>query len=318
MKKRFLSRAVSALCASAMLMSGVSVMPASAEVAEVTAPRIMGDVTGDCRVTIEDAKRTLDAFVAGQIGLREETLTEDIAPADINMNGTLELLDALAIMRYFCRTLVGDQPLWSEIRKLTYHDGTEYDPGYFNREPDENEGEAVHAPFELRGMYLEIGCAEGKPGEVVEIPVYLAGIKQFTCFGYSQFAPNPAKLVGVSSPICGAEATVTYNEQTGKCENPVMSGFSEDGTKMWSVAASDTHIGFGFNSLNDQTLDPKDGTVLATFKYEIPKDAKEGDHYVITLDTKTTTFHLGVEGENDQYQLPQYQYTLLDGVIVVK
>lgn len=315
MKTPKIFRAVSALCASAMLMSGASALPASAAASEPTAPRIMGDVNGDCKVTIEDAKHTLDAFVAGQIGLRSAELTEDIAPADVNMDGTLEILDALAIMRYFCKTLVGEQPLWSEIRKMTYVDGREYDPNYPNRLAEVTEDDKSHAPFELRGMYLEIGCAEGAPGEIVEIPVYVAGINQFTTFGYSQFTSSAAKLIGVSAPEFDAEVTADVG---GELET--QSGISEDERSMWSIAAGDTHVGFGWTSLDNKVMDPHDGIVLATFRYEIPKNAKSGDHYVLSVDTRATSFHLLTVNPEDEEELslPAYQYTLLDGVIVVK
>jgi len=307
MKKHF-TRILSALCASAMLMSGAAVLPASAA-EESAAPRIMGDMNGDCRVTIEDAKRTLDVFVGSQIGLCEANVTEETNPGDIDMNGTIEIADALAIMRYFCQTLAGDQPMWAEVRNLTYHDGTDFDPEFVS---EEAEKDYKRLPFEKRGMYLEIGCAEGKAGETVEIPVYIAGIAHFNGFQYFQNTPENVDLLDIDSTF-GMIGKCVLNPETGKYEYHKAVKYSNE---EFSAVANTENGAIVWATANGVDLNIKDGMVIATYTYKIPDDAKSGDLFVISADAGKTMFV--TSEEEDNYAILSYQYTLLDGVIAVK
>ena len=304
MKQR-VTKIISAVCAAAMLSGGLAMLPVQA--AEVQSARIMGDVNGDLRVTIEDAKKILDASVSDVMGL-SGAISEELYAGDIDMNGVIEMTDALAVMRYFCQTLVGDQPLWSEVRQLTYHDGTEYDPDYHLEDNVPQEG----IPFEKRGMYMELGCAEGKPGEQVEIPVYLAGIAEFSFFGLAVVAPEGVNAVSLN-PALG------------------LTGFGENGIEVvvqptvdlgdidWigSTALNGNRAGYGWNSLEGLKIDVKDGVVIASVTYQIPEDAKAGDLFVVTVDPKATSVNT-VHEDGELLEFPAYQYTLLDGVIAVK
>ena len=301
MKQR-ITKIVSAVCAAAMLSGGLSMLPAQA--AEANSARIMGDVNGDLRVTIEDAKKLLDASVSEEIGL-SGTLSEELNAGDIDMNGVIEMTDALAVMRYFCRTLVGDQPLWSEVRKLTYHDGTEYKPGYHPDDEEANDG----ILFEKRGMYMELGCAEGKPGEQVEIPVYLAGIAEFDFFALAAVAPNGVNAVSMNAAlgVSGFDGEIITEPKV------------DLGDTHWigSVAINGSRAGYCWNSLEGLKVDVKDGLVIASVTYQIPEDAKAGDLFVVTVDPKVTTVNT-VLRDGESITFPAYQYTLLDGVIAVK
>lgn len=312
MNKQF-TRILSAVCAAAaMLSGGAAMVPASA--AEVQSARVMGDVNSDFRVTIEDAKKLLDISVASEIGLADNNVNDETNPGDIDMNGLIETMDALAVMRYFCQTLAGDQPLWADVRKLTYHDGTEFNP-IFVTEEDEKKYE--HMPFEKRGMYLEIGCAEGKAGETVEIPVYIAGIAGFAGFQYFQNTPEGALLTDINTEL-GLGGKRRYVPETGEYES--VDFYPEDITpeelKYWAGFANVENGALVWATGDNIPIDLKNGMVIATYTYQIPEDAKPGDLYVITANAEKTMFTCVAEEE--EFRCINYQYTLLDGVIAVK
>lgn len=311
MKKQF-TRILSALCASAVLMSGASVLTASAAVDVPAAPRIMGDMNGDCKVTIEDAKKTLDVFVGSQIGLYDAKVSEETNAGDIDMNGSIEIMDALAIMRYFCQTLVGEQPMWAEVRNLTYHDGTDFDPNYTGEPQEDSDPERVRLPFEKRGMYLEIGCAEGAPGEIVKVPVYIAGIAGFAGFQYFQTAPENVRLVDIDSTF-GMFSKRYYNLETGKYEYVKAKKYDQD---EFNACANVERGALVWTTSDGLDLNLKEGMVIATYSYQIPEDAKSGDLFVLSADSTNTMFVTSDPDSN--YDILSYQYTLLDGVIAVK
>jgi hypothetical protein len=298
--KKMISRIASALCAAAMFSSGLAILPANAEEAESV--KLMGDLDGDMKVTMADAKRALDLSVMANIGLVDKTPTLENDAADINMNGKLEMMDAVAIMNYYCQSMIGNQPMWSEIRKLTYHDVKE-----FNRHYDYEKEEIVDLPFALRGMYLEIGCAEGRPGETVTVPVYLAGIQQLAGFQYYQIAPYNLKQTGIQSDF-GISQIMSYDEN-GK---EVTEYLETDGGFMG--AANLFSGAFIWVAENCDNISLEDGVTLAYYTYTIPEDAKPGEYFVLSVDDSRTLFGI-VDGT---YEFYPYQYTLLDGVIMVK
>lgn len=278
---------ISAVCAAAMLSGGAAMLPVHAEEAQTV--RIMGDMTGDNQVTMADAKKTLDLVVMSQIGLSDKTVTAETNAADINMNGKLEMADARAILNYFCLTLVDGKPLWSDVRKLTYTDGSDYDPeSNFYGEND------IDLPFAKRSMYLEIGCASGKAGETVEIPVYIAGIVQLNGFQYFQTAPEALVCEKITS-VFGTENNEPAEEFASKLcatTNP------EYGAIVWAQA-------------NPIPLSVKDGMVIATYSYKIPENAKSGDLFVIT--PAADELNLFVPDNTSKFAT-----TMLDGVVSVK
>ena len=302
MKKQFIKRTISAVCAAMMISGGAALLPASA--AEQSAVKLMGDLNGDCKVTMEDAKKTLDIAVAGRIGLVDNKVNAENNPADIDMNGTIETMDALAILRYFCQTLVGDQPLWSDIRKLTYHDGTEFSPILVDETV-----EYEQLPFEKRGMYLEIGCAEGKPGEEVTVPVYLAGIETLNGFQYFQSAPERLTPTNITSDL--GVTTFCYLDENGAPKTDHLVDV-ESGEY---VGVANTYSGaFVWTAPRGEDITLTEGIVLANYTYKIPEDAKEGEVFVISVKPEKTMF--GTSVGNSMFN--HYQYTALDGAIVVK
>jgi hypothetical protein len=310
--KRMISRTAGILAAVMMLAGSLTMLPAGAEETQ-SAPRIMGDMNGDRRVTMEDAKKALDISVMSNIGLVDKETTEETNPGDINMNGTIEIMDALAIMRYFCQTLVGEQPLWSDIRKVTYHDGSDYDLYYMFRKPGEEAPEQM--PFEKRGMYVEIGCAEGAPGETVTVPVYIAGTKKLSRVDYAHFVPEGLCVMKIESGL-GFRSERIIDAETGlpgKWEN----SSDTPGGELGASVVNDTLglCGFSWISINGRELDVRDGMILVNFSYQIPEDAKTGDIYVLTADTKKVIFN---EEPEDVQTTSGIQYTMLDGVIAVK
>lgn len=295
MKTQFIKRTLSALSAAALFAGGLTALPANA--ASAQSAHIMGDLDGDTHITITDAKQTLDVYVASLAQLSDNDVTTQTNPADIDMNGYIEMADAIAILRYFCQSLAGDIPLWSDIRKLSYHDGTEYNP-YFISEDVASDYEAM--PFEKRGMYLEIGCAEGKPGETVSVPVYIAGIADFYGFQYFQNTPEGLTLTDIRSDLGIRVNGITHGDPT---DYSVGVGNLENGAFVWADA----------NAVN---LDVKQGMVIAEYEYQIPEDAQAGDTFVISANNAQTMF---VTCDDDSpYGTLSYQYTLLDGVVAVK
>jgi hypothetical protein len=293
MKKLF-ARITVALCAAAMLSGAAVLLPVNA--AEVQQTRIMGDLNGDKKVTMADAKKVLDITVMSKIGLTDSKATPENDAADINMNGEIELMDAISIMRYFCQTLVGEQPLWSDIRKVSYHDGTDYDPSFTEREDN-----YVGLPFAKRGMYLEIGCAQGKPGETVTVPVYLAGVKGMAGFAYFQNTPERLQLVDIRSDlgmekVDGVFVHKQFRAATG-LNNYGCAGNLECGALVWTTP-------------DGLDLEVTDGVVLAMYDYKIPEDAVPGETFVITVNSTQTALC--------DTELFDYQYTLLDGIVAVK
>ncbi|MBR5371035.1 MAG: hypothetical protein IK130_02365 [Oscillospiraceae bacterium] len=303
MKKQFIKRTISAVCAAMMISGGAALLPASA--AEQGAVKLMGDLNGDCKVTMEDAKKTLDIAVAGRIGLVDNKVNAENNPADIDMNGTIETMDALAILRYFCQTLVGDQPLWSDIRKLTYHDGTEFSPILVDETV-----EYEQLPFEKRGMYLEIGCAEGKPGEEVTVPVYLAGIETLVGFQYFQSAPARLTPTNITSDL--GIAIFCYLDENG---NPQTKELVDTDTSTDPLGVANTYSGaFVWTAPRGEDMTLTEGMVIANYSYKIPEDAKDGEVFVVSVNPAKTMF--GTNTGDSMFN--PYQYTTLDGAIVVK
>ena len=288
MKKRF-SRAMSAVCAAAMMTGAAAMFPAHA--AETEAARIMGDVTGDKLVTMKDAKETLDLAIMAQIGLADNAVNAENNAADINMDGKIDIADARAILNYYCQTLINGQPLWSEVRKLSYHNGTDFDPE-FNYYGEQD----VDLPFAKRSMYLEIGCAQGKPGETVEIPVYIAGIAKLNGFQYFQKAPEELKCVDIDS-VFGtethepAEAYAAYKQYRATTN-------TDNGALVWASADA-------------IDVDVQQGMVIGTYYYQIPENAQSGDLFVLSPDGEAESLFIP-DAEGD------FAYTVLDGVVTVK
>lgn len=259
-------RLLSGVCAAAISLHLCGMLPASA--AETAAIRLMGDLNSDMIVSSDDAQAALKIYLGGITGDTDNHATAENGVADINMDGIIDSGDAQNILRYYCNTLVGNQPLWADFRDVSYQDGT----GYYGHE---------NPVFTLTGMYLEIGCASGAPGETVEIPVYVAGLSRIAGLQMFMITPDELPTLDIQSPVpddYGIRVTV----------NPDVGAF------VWA---------------NSKDISIADGYVIATYTYQIPADAEPGTFYPLTVDTSETAFVTV-----DDY----WQYTLLSGVIAVK
>ncbi len=274
MKKKTFAAILCAACMSAAAMTGTG-MPASAA-ASVQQTRIMGDLNGDLAVDAVDAQRTLHLYVDGLAGKADLNADMENGYVDIDMDGQISASDAQSILSYYCRTLSGKQPLWAEYRDVSYV--TEAS------DADGNQG----VPFSKTGMYVEIGCAQGAPGETVSVPVYIAGAPMLAGFQFYLNHAGGAELTGIS-----IEGSDIY----GSVDEVLANADPECGALIWVNAR-------GANK------SIRNGAILGTYSYQIPEDAKPGDHYSLTIERNSMFVTNEVNGA--------YQYTLLDGVIMVQ
>lgn len=293
------AKLLAGICTAAMSLSLFSALPASA--ADAGTVRLMGDLNNDLEVSVEDAITALHIYVDGIAGIGDADANAENGAGDINMDGEITVEDAMHILRYYCQTLVGDQPLWAEIRNLSYADGTDFYACFRQDENgelllDEN-GQPIlvkpnaEAPFTLKGMYIELGCAAGAPGEVVSVPVYIAGLPKLAGFQMLVGHDPALKLTGITSTL--SEHPDWKDRAEGLVMNPQF---------------DDNHGCVVMGQAYDMAL--ADGYVISEFQYQIPADAQSGAHYAVTLESYYTKFITA--------QCDSYQYTALSGVVTVK
>ena len=270
-RKRFAAMLTAAIAAVSMCHA----FPASA--AEKV--NLMGDMDGDLKITANDAQMALNYYAESIVENIDDAVTDETENADIDMNGIIDVTDAQSILSYFCQTLVGEQPLWAEYRELSYHDGTDADT-------------IGNKPFALRSLYVEIGCAQGAPGETVTVPVYLAGARALAGFGFRVIPPAGLTPVDITSDI---DTDYAFED----------ADFNLPPVKVVNKGA------FAWIRVNN--ADIRNGYVLANYTYTIPEDAQSGDVYQICLDTSSASFIADTSSED----AGSYQYTLLNGVVVV-
>ncbi len=289
---------ISAIGAAAMMLQFGSMLGTTASAAETV--RLMGDLNADLAVTADDAQVTLGIYVDALAGNISPVVTEENEAADINMNGVIELEDAANILSYYCQTLVGDQPLWADFRNVSYADGTDF----YSREARDDNGEIIrdadgnpikvtpreNNPFKLTGMYIEVGCAEGEAGETVSVPVYVAGLPKLAGFQIKVDHTLPLDLLKITSDLASQEGW--------------------NGGEVIENTDFDDHSGV-FTAAQAGDIELKNGYILGNLVYQIPKDAKSGTTYTVSVDSSYTMF---VRAE----ALEAYQYTMLSGVVRVK
>ncbi len=305
------------LTAAAAVCSMCSAMPVSAN----ETMHLMGDMDGDYKITANDAQTTLDIYVESIVGNEDNAANAENGNGDIDMNGVIDVTDAQSILNYFCQTLVGGQPLWADLREVSYHDGTEYE---YRQALDEGTVKN-DVPFRMTGLYLEIGCAQGAPGETVTVPVYIAGIEDL--IGMVMFITPPEGLTPgeITSTIADDFESPSPMISIEPAFNP------EKGAMVWASA---------------ENIQIRDGYVLANYTYTIPEDAESGTVYPICFDPAKCEFiayeknpdyqpidydaidednpeenELYMDtllGNNTEYTLDSYQYTTLNGVVIVE
>lgn len=295
--KHFGAKLLSAVCAAAMTLGMCGAVSASAE--ETPSVRIMGDLNNDLAVGLDDAILALGISVDNMVGLADATANAENGTADIDMDGTVSLIDAMHILRYYCQTMVGDQPLWADIRTVSYADGTDF-YSYFEKDAEGNlllddKGQPIRiqpneeAPFPLTGMYIELGCAVGAPGETVSVPVYIAGLPKLAGF-QMLIGHDPALKLTEIVPTLS-----THPDWRDKLDPACNTEF--DANHGCVVMAQAFNV-----SLTD-------GYVISEFQYQIPADAQPGTHYTVSLESYYTKFVTA--------QCDAYQYTALSGVVTV-
>ena len=291
------SRLFSAAIASASFFTLCGALSASAA-ADVP---LMGDLNYNRKVGLDDAQSALKIYVNGLGGVASAEANAENGVADIDMNGSISLSDAGTILSYYTQTMGGKQPLWADLRKVTYADGTDF---YSYFETDENgapvldsKGQPVlvkpnaDRPFQLTGMYIEIGCASGAPGETVSVPVYTAGLPKLAGFQLS---------VSHDAALKPVDITTTLPEQFGW--NPDTHNIGTNPT------VNDTRGCLVMAQANDLCL--SDGCIIGTFSYQIPADAKSGDIFMLSVATDNSKFITKM--------CASYQYTALSGIVTVE
>lgn len=222
------------------------------------------------------------------------------------------------ILRRYCQTMSDGQPLWAAYRSLTYHDGLEY--CFRNVENGEYVYTPNTTPFGRTGMFIEIGCAQGAPGDTVTVPVYISGVPDL--LGLSIFIDPPEGLepVSITSNLdLDFELPFAAEHET----SPYASYLPKGSFVFTDIAA----------------IHPSDGYAFVYYSYKIPEDAQPGTVYPVRINPAKTEFRgdyeeepvydLNHDGEIDdeEYEAQllgldtndsNYQYTQYNGVIVVE
>ncbi len=308
MKKKFTAIMMSAVFCAAAAASVSIPCSAAAESTAAQPLRLMGDLDADMSVSVEDAQLALQLYTDSLAQKVSGDADKVNGVADTDMDGKIDAADAQNILNYYCCTLAGNQPLWSDYREVSYIDGNDY----YNQDKyiyDEETGEIVENPdyeykdtvFGRTGLYLEVGCAQGAPGETVEVPVYLAGAPLLAGFQFYLNNSGGAILTDIQSDL----------EKIFPGSDYVPNRDPEVGAMIWVAKQG-------------QNMSVADGTVIGTFTYTIPETAEPGSYYPLVIDKVRTMFvtngsELGGKGVSgkDTWRAA-YQFTLLDGVIAVK
>lgn len=305
-----------AVCASVLTLSVCPSFAADAVIIIRDKPNkdlhFMGDANGDFKVSVDDAQSVLLSYV--QSVSDERTIPAEEQPqADTNLDGVIDIIDASNILRYYCRTLVGDQPLWSEFRSVSEVTG-ERKPSYETRDYWLESGEVIPVSVQTdtefltygkTGMFIEIGAVSGMPGEYVSVPVYLSGVPLLA--GFQLFVNNVEGMT--LQEVVGLPDTDLYGD-TYFSNQPVTNWEEDWGCSVWV-------------SRGGQNVEFKDGSVVAEFVYQIPADAKSGTVYPLVIDETETKFVTnGSELEPGVYEADThstyYQFTILNGAVMVQ
>ena len=307
------SKKLKAFCLACASVLAIGICPVfSASAAQSNSLRAMGDADGNGEVSVEDAQSVLVSYVRSMS--KNETIDAAGDPAsDTNLDGVIDLLDANNILQFYCRTLSGDKPLWSDFRKVSEVTGYG-NPIYETVEitlPDgtvmqveQPSGQYSYITAGKKGMFLEIGVASGKPGDCVSVPVYVSGCPTIAGFQFFLNSSEGAQLKAIKSNI---------NELLGdaKENNAVWNPDPNFGALVWC-------------SERGENLDMGNGTVIGEYIYQIPEDAKPGTVYSLTIDKENTMFITTGEEYGSGFLLDEdlnactYQFTLLDGAIAVE
>ena len=301
--KRY-TRIIGAVCAAAAAFSSITPFSASASSFQQSALSVerMGDVNHDMIVTADDSTEVLSLYLDGVMNNTIVETTAENAASDVTLDGQIDADDSNAILSYYLRDMIGETPLWADYREISYVDTA-----------------AEHtSPFALKDFYVEVGCAEGAPGEQVTVPIYIAGATALSNF---QYLMQPEGLEPVSVQCKLDNTLVQVVEKDKSQEYRYFTG--DEMPDNYSICATNAASGViaWCNGTGDNTSF-KDGTIIAEYTYKIPENAKSGG--IIQLNPmnepdKYCKFSCWDPSESDdQSQLEGYQYTFLGGVVAVK
>ena len=290
----------------------VSALPVSAQEHAV---KPLGDFNGDFAVDETDATDILRLYAKSMMGLASNLVTAKTVQADCNTDGVLNELDATEILNYMGQVILEDTPRWLNERKVTYIDHrmkvlTEelvYDEnGYPLLDENGNfvftkpSGKPVRENFDADGLSIEIGCAEGRPGEEVTIPVTISADKGIAAAQISIPAQNDLELVKINSDFM-------YDDPNSVLINKAPSV----GIFIW-LAEKGTPLIF-----------PGSKTFVS-YTFRIPETAKPGDVFNLDLNPNqsdfVTTYSFDEKTGNIclNNDTIRYCYEVLNGAIIVK
>ena len=247
-----------------------SIQPAWASAADTA--RIMGDITNDMHVDLNDAISTMELYNLSMAEITDNKVSMDNYAGDVDMNGQIDLDDSVGILTYYNLSSAELNPLWADLRQKSYVDSFT--------------GNDKAVPFELTGLYVEIGCASAKPGEEVTIPVYIAGVQDMAGLQYRMETPDGLTMTGLQPKVTDSENSMVVN--------------SDWGAFVWA-------------NERGRNMTVTDGKIIGTYTYRIPETAKAGDYYLLNTDTSYSEF-VTVNGSS----IDAYQYTLVSGCITVE
>ena len=204
------TKRMKAFCAACASVLALSIAPAfSASAAGDFTYRSMGDIDGNGEVSVDDAQSVLLAYVKS-VADCEALPASTNPPADTNLDGVIDILDASNILRYYCRTLVGDKPMWSEYRAVSERTGQDLPvmkavdyllPDGTTISVDVPTGKYAFSTFGKTGLFIEVGVATGKAGDYVTVPVYVSGCPDIAGFQFFMNQSGDAQLKGIQSNI---------------------------------------------------------------------------------------------------------------------
>lgn len=304
-----------ALCAACASVLAVSICPVFQASAVTNSFRSMGDADGNGKVSVEDAQTVLINYVTALS--KRETISAETDPAsDTNFDGIIDVVDASNILQYYCNTLAGNKPLWSDYRKVssvTGQRGWKYDYEIVDYVIEDGitlpvvkeKLTEVFREYGKKGSFIEVGVASGKPGDYVSVPIYVSGMPLLAGFQLFIHEAGDAELTDIR---CNINDIINSSIPS---HDAIVNPDPNCGAMVWAEA---------------QNAEIPDGSILGEYIYKIPEDAKPGSVYSLSLDrTESKFITAGWELSPEEYEaamydcnLTAYQYVVLDGAIAVE
>ncbi|MBR6716781.1 MAG: hypothetical protein IKI77_00335 [Oscillospiraceae bacterium] len=265
MKNAIISTVCTAFLAAGMLPS----VPASASSESAVCSGIFGDADHNGCVDVADAQHVLISYV-NALAQGEKIPAADDPDSDVNFDGLINVKDANIILRHYCESFAGNEPLWSvflaspDLQKI----------GGFSLPVST---EAGFQDALKQSMIIEIGTARGKAGETVTVPVYISGVPILAGFQLYMESSSALSLLDLRSDFA---SQLILNADSSYVRN------LQKSIIVWSSDRGDNLL-------------VKDGSVLCELIYQIPEDAAAGTVYPVTLDPDTMFVTVSDETEHE-------------------